>query len=59
MKINPRARPVSRATTELILAIHEISDKHDLTTNELMQILTETTYKLFRRMVREEQQSEE
>lgn len=59
MKRNPRDRPVAAATAELRLALHEISEKHDLTTNELMQILTETTYQLFRNFVRDERQSEE
>lgn len=59
MKLNPRTKALHLATIELRLAIHKISEKHDLTTNELMEILTDTTHKLFRNMVREAQSSEE
>lgn len=59
MKFNPRARPVNDATVDLRFALHKISEDYNLTTNELMQILTETTYQLFRNLVRAEQQPEE
>lgn len=47
------------ATMSLRIALAKISKEHELTTNELMQILTETTYQLFRNLVRAEHQSEE
>lgn len=59
MKLNPRVREVSRATTSLRLYLHELSEKYDLTTNELMQILTESTYRIFNNLVMEERKSEE
>ena len=59
MKRNSKDISLSRATTQLRLSVHAISEQFDLTDTELILILTETTYNLTKYMVREERQSEE
>lgn len=59
MKINPRTRSLNSASSELRTYIHELSEKHDLSVNELMLILTDTTSKLYQVLVRKEHKSEE
>jgi len=59
MQLNPRARDLNLAAVTLRLSIHKIAEKYELTTDELMLILTETTYKVFNNLVRAEHQSEE
>lgn len=59
MTVNPRTRAVGSASSELRTYIHELSEKHDLSVNELMLILTDTTSKLYQVLVRKEHKSEE
>lgn len=59
MKINPRAKELHSATIDIRMALHKASEKYDLSTSELMLILTESTYKIFNNLVRAEHQSEE
>jgi len=59
MAPDPRAFPVAAATTELRTYLYELAKKHDLTANELMLILTNTSYKLFVELVKKERKTEE
>jgi hypothetical protein len=59
VKINAQERQMNKATTQLRLYLHQLVEEYDLSISELMLILTDTTSKLFRRMVRDEHNLEE
>lgn len=59
MMIDPRLVPITTAKTELHAFLYEMSKRHDLTLNELMLILTDSTYKLYAEAVKKERKPKE
>lgn len=56
---DPRILPVSSAKAELHTFLYDVSKRHDLTLNELMLILTESTHKLYAEAVKKERRPKE